>query len=355
MGQQLHFRVFKELKFRIIFGLILCSLFFLTLVGIISEIQLTSGRFWFGLIANIFLFLLISESIFCFNSFLSRHFSWNEKIFGRILLLILFVALCVFLVHEIVVHTTGFIPLALCYGPKNVILNRALLLFVVTLYVVMLISLNWYESISTISIENERLKQEKLHSDYFALQEQLNPHFLFNSLSTLIAMIKTDPDLAVKFAENFSDIYRYVLDHRGLEAAYVREEITYIKSWLMMQHERHGDGLKVKIDIDQEYYKLMMPPLSLQVVVENCLKHNSATMLKPLYIEIYTEDNCLVVKNNLNPKKSSYSTHLGLENIVKRYQILTTNSRPIILKDEKSFIVKLPLINEIYEITDINN
>jgi LytS/YehU family sensor histidine kinase len=192
-------------------------------------------------------------------------------------------------------------------------------------------------------VENERLKQDKLKLDYFALQDQINPHFLFNNLSTLIAIIQTDQKLAVRFAENFSDVYRYVLQSAEVYWVNLGDEVEFIKACFALHQERLGDGLRFNIDIPAEYFSFSIPPLSLQILVENAIKHNCATLKNPLKIDIFVRNNRLVVVNNLNPRNSSYSTKTGLQNLRKRYALLTEKV-PVMTKTENEFIVEIPLI-----------
>ena len=201
---------------------------------------------------------------------------------------------------------------------------------------------SWRQSI----VENEQLKQAKLHADYMALQNQLNPHFLFNSFSVLISEIQYNPKSAVEFAQKMSDVYRYVLQQRNATTTTLNAELSFMSDYQFLHKIRMGDALDLKMDINPAHLNLELPPITLQVLVENAIKHNRATKKQPLYIQISShEDKQITVTNNLNPKSTTYSTGIGLENIVERYKLLTTK-QVLIKNDEINFTVTLPLLDK---------
>lgn len=177
---------------------------------------------------------------------------------------------------------------------------------------------NWKISLQ----ENAKLKHEKLKSDYAALQNQLNPHFLFNSLSVLISEIHFNPARAEMFARKMSDIYRYVLQCRDKTTVTLKEELQFIESYIFLHNIRLGDSVKLDVDFSQKQLKLTIPPLSLQLLIENAVKHNIANEREPLNIRIFISENRLVVTNNLQKKKITYSIGTGLNNLNERYRLL---------------------------------
>ena len=188
----------------------------------------------------------------------------------------------------------------------------------------------------------DEMKQEKLKMDYTALQDQLNPHFLFNNLSVLKSLIIYDKDSAVNFTENFTDVYRYVLQSKNKMLIGFKYEQEFINSYIGLHKERLGDGLEVKFLISKKSFDNEIAPLTLQLLVENAIKHNIASKENPLIIEIKAEDDYLIVTNNLQKKEESYSTHTGLNNLIKRYGMLTEKEIQII-ESENEFEVKIPL------------
>ncbi|WP_340115023.1 sensor histidine kinase [Maribellus mangrovi] len=187
------------------------------------------------------------------------------------------------------------------------------------------------------------MKREKLEMDYNSLQDQLNPHFLFNNLSVLKSLIIYDPDVAVEFTENFTDVYRYVLQSRNKRLVKLSEEFEFMKAYYALHKERLGDGLVVEVNIDEEVLDKEIAPLTGQLLIENAVKHNITSRETPLKITVEIENDYLVVSNNMNLRKTSYSTKTGLRNLVKRYEMLT-EKEIVVQYDDEHFEVKIPLL-----------
>ena len=339
--------VFNNFKLRLLFEVFLAVIFSLMInytLSYHSERSYNPAAF----IYSGALFILTSEGIFLFNKLISKRYPWHIMQGKRVVMLICFILIWGFIVRCIS-HLIQPILLDLTHLTKHdFVVSFSMGLLFISIYVILLISFNYHESLSYFVYENECLKREKLKQDYFALQDQINPHFLFNNLSTLIAIIQSDPKLAVRFAESFSDVYRYVLQSKEVYSVTVKQELAFIKAFLSLHKERLGNGLQIEIDIPDTYYSAHIPPLSLQILVENALKHNSATLSKPLFIKIFANNERLFVTNNLNPRNSSYSTNTGLDNLRKRYALLTEEV-PVLIKTDNEFKVELPLIKNIHE------
>ncbi len=187
------------------------------------------------------------------------------------------------------------------------------------------------------------LEQEKLQMNYNALQDQLNPHFLFNNLSVLKSLILYDHKTAFKFTEDFTDVYRYVLQSKDKMLIQFTEEIEFIDSFIGLHKERLGEGLVVKFSVEKDSLSREIAPLTLQLLIENAIKHNVTSKENPLEIIIKTQDDYLIVENTLQLKEASYSTNTGLKNLLKRYEILTDKTI-VIEQDANRFIVKIPLL-----------
>ena len=193
-------------------------------------------------------------------------------------------------------------------------------------------------------IEAERLQREKVETQLESLKNQVNPHFLFNSLNTLTSLIPNDPDEAVEFVQRLAQVYRYVLDVNATRLIPLQAELEFIKSYLFLLQARHGDRLQVSIDIPQDYYDYQLIPLAIQILVENAVKHNVVSNKHPLYVHIRTEGERLIVSNAvLHKKYVSDSTGLGLKNIINRYDLLTDKMVEVEEKKER-FSVSIPLI-----------
>jgi sensor histidine kinase YesM len=188
-----------------------------------------------------------------------------------------------------------------------------------------------------------KLQRDNIEANYEALKNQVNPHFLFNSLNSLTGMVDDNPE-AVEYITNLSDFLRYLLKSNEKELVTLKEETEIAERYLKLQKSRFGDTLVTVINISQEYHNLYLPPLSLQMLVENCIKHNIVSSNIPLKIEIFTENKYLLVRNNLNLKKGSTSTGQGLKNIRNRYSLFTGQEIEV-SKSNKTFTVKLPLLS----------
>lgn len=201
-----------------------------------------------------------------------------------------------------------------------------------------------------IEFENEFLKRENLNARHEALKQQVNPHFLFNSLNTLKSLVKRDAASATDFTGELSSVYRYMLLHQDKKAVTLCDEIEFSKSYVYLLKIRFGEAINTKIDVDKEFLDSLMPPNTLQLLIENAVKHNALSIKKPLFISITNTESFLIVENNFQPKAArTISSNLGLENIRNRYQLL--NGKEVIIKQtEDRFQVMLPIItkNESY-------
>jgi LytS/YehU family sensor histidine kinase len=195
--------------------------------------------------------------------------------------------------------------------------------------------------------EKQRLEAESIQAKYTALQSQLNPHFLFNSLNTLIAEIEYDPATAVKFTQHLSEVYRYVLRQQQCQIVSLKEELDFLDSYIFLHQVRLGDCLSLERDLPDNVIDHQLPPLTLQLLAENVVKHNYIDDFNPMTIRVYTERNSryLCVSNTLRPKKVSNASGKGLKNLSERYQLLCKQDIQI-RKNDHQFTVSIPLIYE---------
>jgi LytS/YehU family sensor histidine kinase len=201
--------------------------------------------------------------------------------------------------------------------------------------------LNWRDT----KIDAEKLKRENIAARYESLKNQVNPHFLFNSFNALSNLVYEDPDKAVKFIKQLSEVYRYVLDTREKEVVPLQDELDFLKSYVYLQQIRFGNKLKIEIELAGQSGSIA--PLALQMLIENAIKHNIVSEEDPLIIKVYNEDGFIVVENNFQKKTVSVepSAGVGLENICNRYQFLS-NKTVQVEKSETTFKVKLPVLSE---------
>ena len=204
-------------------------------------------------------------------------------------------------------------------------------------------SLSFLSEWRVAAIQTEQMKNERLAGQYQSLKDQLNPHFLFNSLNVLSNLVYEDADKSSKFIEKLASVYRYVLDVQYERLVSLDRELKFASSYLDLQKVRFGAKLEYSIGVEN-VAGLSIPPLSLQLLLENAVKHNVATSEAPLKIEINKDGMRLVVKNNLQLRpKAAETSGIGLQNIKKRYSYFT-NEEVIILNDNESFSVSIPLI-----------
>lgn len=195
-----------------------------------------------------------------------------------------------------------------------------------------------------IELENEVLKRENLNALHESLKQQVNPHFLFNSLSTLKSLMKRNPAQAVDYIAELSSVYRYMLLHQYKKNVTLGDEIDFLKSYLYLLKIRFGDAITTEISLPDELLDYSMPANTLQLLIENAVKHNALSLQKPLSICIVADNNYLTVKNNMRSKKTEpSSSHFGLSNISYRY-LLLKGKDIIIKKTEEEFIVLLPIM-----------
>ncbi|SFA80691.1 sensor histidine kinase [Algoriphagus aquimarinus] len=199
--------------------------------------------------------------------------------------------------------------------------------------------LEWRKS----ALEAEILRSEKLASQYQSLKDQLNPHFLFNSLNVLSSLVYESADKSAAFIQKLSRIYRYVLEAQKEELIELEKEVGFAENFLELQKIRFEESLKFSIEIRDTGG--FLPPLSLQLLLENAIKHNIVSEEDPLFINIYRKENNLWISNTFQPKtsKTEPSTGVGLNNIKMRYQLLSDRSIEII-KTDNEFLVKLPIL-----------
>lgn len=200
--------------------------------------------------------------------------------------------------------------------------------------------LEWRKS----AIEAEQLRSEKLASQYQSLKDQLNPHFLFNSLNALSNLVYEDADKSAAFIQKLSKIYRYVLEVQQEELVELERELDFAKNYLELQKIRFEENLTFSIGVTN-CKGCFLPPLSLQLLLENAIKHNESSQDNPLLIHILQKGNELWVSNTFQPKTSQNepSTGVGLKNIISRYNLLS-DRKAIISQTEHEFSVRLPLL-----------
>jgi ligand-binding sensor domain-containing protein len=193
----------------------------------------------------------------------------------------------------------------------------------------------------------ETLAREKIQSQFDTLRNQVNPHFLFNSFNTLTSIIQSDQHAATTYVEKLSDYFRIVLEQREKDVITVKEELALVQSYLYLQKQRFGDNLHVQTELSASTLASLIPPMTIQLLTENAIKHNIISKSKPLHIRIFEEDQKIVIANNLQPKLTKEpSTGIGLDNIRNRYLLLFRKSIEQTTR-EKIFEIRLPIVRDL--------
>ena len=196
-------------------------------------------------------------------------------------------------------------------------------------------------------LEAERLKRETLQTQLHSLQQQINPHFLFNSLNSLSSLIGDNAEEADKFVAEMSKVYRYVLRYKDTAFTDLATELRFIHSYFHLLKTRFGDKVDIKVSVEESRMNYLLPPLTLQLLIENSIQHNAVLKENPLIIEIFTtgEDNAqLTIRNNIQAKGfKAPSNKIGLKNIDRRYKLMKLPSIAV-EKTDHHFSVTLPLV-----------
>ncbi|WP_347158811.1 sensor histidine kinase [Pontibacter chitinilyticus] len=293
-----------------------------------------------------FLFLLLT---FWLHEKISRYFSTNpfpklppygKTFLEAAIVIVVSLFLCLFIIYlptYIVIPGVNILPLRVRLGCT----------------VSTIISLFFYyfverqrerKQLQTEFLRAEQLQKENFKAQLEALKNQVNPHFLFNSLNILSSLIYVDQDRAAQFLGQLADVYRALLDSGGKELVPLQKELELANTYSSLLKTRFGDSVHFQVDVKPKMLHYQLPPTSVQMLLENAIKHNGSTSQKPLIISIRVVDQKLVVTNNLQPRLDEVSsTKVGLQNISNRYKYLTDQQVEVEQTDSE-FIVRLPLL-----------
>jgi hypothetical protein len=339
------------LKMTLIFGVLFSIIFQQTTIEGITWSFLISGMYSFGLgFGNGFI-----------NNFLSSKWDWieqtNQRIWAGIIGAVIYtvpVVLAINYVVFIIINNNdpakffkgNFFWVHLFY----IILS----LGVSTFLHARGFMINWKKAMSKETTKQEIVAKTET-AKFESLKNQLDPHFLFNSLNVLTSLIGENPNLAEKFTTKLSKIYRYVLEQRNKDLVPVEEELRFAKTYMELLAMRFEDAVMFNIPDTINNNELKVVPLSLQLLLENAVKHNVVSSSKPLTIKIYQESDYLIIENNINPKEAiGKSTKVGLQNIADRYGLITEQN-VLIENNNKTFKVSLPLLKQIQNIMNTQN
>jgi LytS/YehU family sensor histidine kinase len=250
----------------------------------------------------------------------------------------MFIMAVLVVIHQLLLPEYHFQSMMLMYEFRGLVINLTIYLFLHLLY--------QHHITQLVSMELEKTKADNLAAQFELLKQQVNPHFLFNSLNTLKSMVEMQDQHASRFIVMLSDFYRFALETKKQHLISIQEELSILEAYLFLLKSRFEDGITLYVQISDTHQHSLIPPFTLQLLIENCIKHNIVSLEQPLHIKVYSEDAFIVTENNLQTKRTPEpSTGLGLNNIAQRYQSLHSAQMEII-KDNTSFKVKLPVIYE---------
>lgn len=302
-------------------------------------------RLLYSTIFTVLAGILISYPNLLIINFLNNRYSWENKPLKRIFIQIV---LTVFTAVIISVFITLLAHWVDNYNEiiNNVLISNALIFSVVNIILMIILeALIFFKERNDVKEVAKKLENELIQIKFEVLKNQINPHFLFNSLNVLSGLIESDLNNAQKFIDEFSLIYRYVLETIEKSVVSLNEELDFIRSYIFLQQMRYGDYLKINIDITANLLELYLPPLSLQTVLENAIKHNVINEENTLNIDIYNKENMIYIRNNIKAKLSkSFSSGVGQENLKKRYALISKDI-PEFKIETDHYIVKLPLLS----------
>ena len=340
--------VIKKTALNLLYINIIVSLFIFLIDGGEKTLERYSVTF---LISGMYTFFIGLGNGFL-NDYLDSKFSWTEEtrkrtiaaIVGTLVMNIALVYFCNYL-NFIVIQ--GKNPEKFFNGEMNFInwffINFAIMISAIGHARGFMAA--WKNSTKKEVVE-QKLIAKSANAQFESLKNQLDPHFLFNSLNVLDSLIEENPVQAQRFTNSMSKIYRYVLEQKDKELVSVEEEIDFAKTYCELLKTRFEDAVTFEFNISEEDKKGFVVPLSLQLLLENSIKHNFATSSKPLNIKIFTEKGNLIIENNLQTRElPNTSTGVGLANIVSRYNLLTERN-VFVEKSEAFFRVKLPILTE---------
>jgi len=338
--------IWHELKKWLIINI--CIGFFIPMLWSFNDYFSLSGwsRIWDDVVYSIVMASAISFTVYTIEAFLNRRLPWIKAPVLRffleaamVTLLVLFTALLVNFMMYLVfgwmsindipwqsLWKSSQLPLIIGYVLTTFFISRHFLY-------------EWRQS----AITAEKLRAERYKGQVRFLKDQLNPHFLFNSLNVLTNVVYEDQDRAAHFIRELSKFYRYVLEVQHEELVPLPQEVDFAKRYAKLQKERFGEAFTFNFEFSPSSNELI-PPLVLQLLIENALKHNAVSDARPLEVKVYKKNNQLVIWNNCNPKrKPEDSTGIGLNNIRERYQLLGSKL-PQVNHTREYYQVTLPTI-----------
>ncbi|MBE9464455.1 sensor histidine kinase [Dyadobacter subterraneus] len=328
---------------------------------------------WYTILSKLPLFLIeILVSTIFFTSWIYM-IDWGLKKLAKItgsdkssefqlsnqLITLVPAVLLAILFNWMLIFTWGFmetfwdhIPMTFSYNPKHAAAfsnrykgNQALTILALISAYYLCVSNQVQENFKKVLVDSQILEKENINARFMALKNQISPHFLFNNLSVLASLVESHPEKSGEFIHQLSLAYRYILQQSELRQISLKDEMNFLETYTFLLRTRFKEKVVIEANLsahDLETYSLI--PLTLQLLIENAIKHNTMSLANPLHVRIFIEEEMLVVCNPLQKRNlTEPTTQLGLKNIINRYNLLL-NRQVIVEKTAEDFVVKIPLI-----------
>lgn len=274
-----------------------------------------------------------------FDKVLDRWIDWRTHFLARFI--------SGFFLNGILVLVLSITASVLLLGIRNDDVIKMGILDIITLFIAeifygLFYSYRYY---AKTQVEAMKLDRLQLELQFNSLKSQISPHYLFNCLNTVSSLLFKDPVMAEEFIRRMADTFRYVLDNQKQKLVTLQEELEFVKAYYYLLQVRYEQHLILEINLGKSLFKTLIPPMTLQLLVENAVKHNKISKEHPLLIYISAQDNTrIMVTNSKTPSEHKESFQIGLNNIINRYQFFTPEK--IVIKNESRFSVALPVIKE---------
>lgn len=279
------------------------------------------------------------------NAYLNKHLLYEDNIVKRLFMQIgvglFFSYVFINTIFYLNIYFYKFIELSKIFIVAGNLIWTLLVLSINGFFIGEYFFIKWKQALMQ-NIEAEKILAQMQFAN---LQNQLNPHFLFNSLTTLNSLIYENQGKASNFLKQLAAMYRYLMRHNQDALVSVQEELTFIQQYLSLLNTRFGDLFRYEISIAPQFVQRKIVPITLQILIENVVKHNQMSEESPLFVHIYIENSFICVKNEKNLKKGfATSDKIGLQNLKKLYQAIAPNQTLFVIDEAKTFIVKVPLL-----------
>ncbi len=313
---------------------------------LIKPLTVTNKQLFFHFVTSVVITILVWEGNLRIDFLMNKKFPWIQKPVRRILIhapvSIVFSTLTIYTVMLLFDRYLCQIP----QSGKDALMAISITVGVLITFIILSVEIgsqffgHWKKSL----IEVEKYKAESLQAQLQNLKDQINPHFLFNNLSVLSSLVYKDQDKSVDFINQLSKVYRYLLDNRNNELVSLESELTFIKSYTYLLQIRFDTSIVFDIQVPENKLQVMIPPMALQMLIENAIKHNEVSSALPLRVSITVDQDVLQVINNLQLRRvEEESSKTGLHNIKQRYSYFTEKQVEV-LQTENQFIVRIPLL-----------